>query len=141
VPADAKLDQDERRAVERPVELVGDRERALVAGRLEHPGREAADDLAPLRVDVVQDDVCEVEPLPLAREPRDEFRGVGRATADDRELHRAANLLANRVRNPDKMTFSPGPRCVKGRNPAASRLMSLPRWPTPARRRPRSSAP
>ena len=60
---------------------------AVVAGRVEHAGGEAADDLAALGVDVVQNDVGQVEPLPLTRQPGDQLRGVGRATADDGELH------------------------------------------------------
>ena len=88
LPADSELDQDERGAVERAVEVIRDGELAVVAGRVEHAGGEAADDLAALGVDVVQDDVGQVEPLPLARQPSDQLRGVGRATADDGELHR-----------------------------------------------------
>ena len=56
LPADAELDQDERGAVERAVEVVRDGELAVVAGRVEHPRGEPADDLAALGVDVVQDD-------------------------------------------------------------------------------------
>ena len=112
--ADAELDQDERRAVERAVELVGDGERAVVAGRVEQPLREAADALAALCVDVMQDDVGQVEPLALAREPGDQLGRVGRPTADDGELHcwtprgcsAATSGHAKRVRNPDEVTLA-----------------------------------
>ena len=96
--ADAELDQDERSALERAVEVVGDRQRSLEAGGVEHPRGEAAHDLAPLRVDVLQDDVCQVEPLALARETRDQLRRVGRAAADDGELHRRRAAAAAWVR-------------------------------------------
>ena len=93
--ADAELDQHERRAVERPVEVVRDRELPVVAGRVQHARGETADDLAALGVDVVQDDVGQLEPLALARQPRHQLRGVGRATADDGELHRWTPALCS----------------------------------------------
>src|SRR5262249_5336497 len=49
----------------------------------EHPLRHPAHDLAPLRVDVLQDELVDLE----ARQPRDELGRVGRAAADDRDLH------------------------------------------------------
>ena len=52
--ADADLDEDEVGAVQRTVEVAGQLEAAGEALPLEHPPGEAADDLEPLRVDVVQ---------------------------------------------------------------------------------------
>ena len=49
--------------------------------------RQPADDLAPLGVDVVQDQLANVEPVALAREPGHELGRVRRAAADDRDLH------------------------------------------------------
>ena len=56
---------------------------AAVALPLEHAPREAADDLAPLGVDVVQHELRDVEP----RQPGDELGRVRRAAADDGDLH------------------------------------------------------
>ena len=81
--ADPDLDEHEVGAVDRRVEVVGDLDRAGVALPLEHAARQAADDLAPLRVDVVQHELRDVEP----RQPRDELRRVRRAAADDGDLH------------------------------------------------------
>ena len=47
----------------------------------------AADDLAALGVDVVQGELGHVDPVALAREAGDELGRVGRAAADDRDLH------------------------------------------------------
>src|SRR5207253_6003793 len=69
------------------VEIVRDRERAVVARRAQHPACEPADDLAALRVDVVEDELAQVEALPFARQPGDELGRVRRAASDDRELH------------------------------------------------------
>ena len=85
--ADAQLENDERRAVDRRVEVVRDEERPLEPVALEHPARHRADDRAPLRVDVVEDELVDRQPRALAREPRDELGRVRRAAADDRELH------------------------------------------------------
>ena len=74
-------------AVEGAVEIVRQRQSAREPAALEHPSCEPADDLEPLRVDVLQDELRHVEPLALAREPGDELRRVGRAAADDRDLH------------------------------------------------------
>ena len=53
------------------------------AGAVEHPAREPADDLAPLVGDVVQRELLDVE----RGQPGHELGRVGRAGADDRELH------------------------------------------------------
>ena len=45
------------------------------------------DDLPPLRIDVVQHDLAEVEPVTLTRKPRDELGRVRRAAADDGDFH------------------------------------------------------
>ena len=84
---DAELDEDEAGAVDRAVEIVCDLERAAIPGGVEHPAREAADDLAPLRVDVVEHERPEIEPVSFSREACDELGRVGRAAADDGELH------------------------------------------------------
>src|SRR5204862_990790 len=55
--AHAELDQDERRAVERAVEVVGDGKGAVVARSVQHALCKAADDLAALWVDVLQDEL------------------------------------------------------------------------------------
>ena len=75
--------EHEVRSLDGRVQVVGDRERAGVAGVREHARRHAADDLAPLGVDVVQHEVVDVE----AREPRDELGRVRRPAADDGDLH------------------------------------------------------
>jgi len=98
LPADAKLDQDERRALDRGIEVVGDGEFSVVPGRAEHPIGEPADDLAAFGVDVLQHELAEVEALPLARQPGHELRSVGRAAPDDSELHL--------VRDIDEVTVS-----------------------------------
>ena len=68
--ADPDLDEDEVGAVEGAVELAGDLERAVEALALEHPRGEPADDVPPLGVDVVEDELPDADPLVLAREPR-----------------------------------------------------------------------
>ena len=73
--ADPDLDEDEVGAVERAVELAGDLERAVEALALEHPRGEPADDVPPLGVDVVQDEL----PDPIrsfSRESPDTSSGV-----------------------------------------------------------------
>ena len=62
-------------------------ERAAEALRVEHARGEPADDLAALRVDVVEDELFDRQPLALAREPGHELGRVRRAAADDRDLH------------------------------------------------------
>ena len=59
----------------------------VVALPVEHALREPADDLAPLRVDVVQHELADVDALALARQARHELRRVRRAAADDGDLH------------------------------------------------------
>src|SRR5262249_18863975 len=85
--SDTELDQDERRAAQRRVEVVGDRELAVVAGRAEHAIGETAYNLAALGIDVLQNELTQIQPLPLACEPGHEFRRVGGAAAYDGELH------------------------------------------------------
>ena len=81
--ADPDLDQHEVGAVERPVEIAGPHEVAGEPLPREHPRRQRADDVEALRVDLVQRDLRHVEP----REPRHELRCIGRARADDCDLH------------------------------------------------------
>ena len=85
--ADPDLEEDEVGAVEGAVELAGHDQLAFEALPLEHPLSEAADDLAPLRVDVVQDELPDADLVALAREPGDELRRVRRPAAYDRDLH------------------------------------------------------
>ena len=63
------------------------RQSAREPAPLEHPSGEPADDFQPLRVDVLQGELRHVEPSALTREPGHELRRVGRAAADDRDLH------------------------------------------------------
>jgi hypothetical protein len=81
--ADADLNQDVVSAVDSRVEVAGHLEPALEALAGEHPPRHPTDDLAPLGVDVLEHELVDVE----TREPRDELRRVGRASADDSDLH------------------------------------------------------
>ena len=85
--ADAQLDQHERCSFERFVEVVRDGQLAVVARCGQHPGRQPADDFAALRVDVMQDELTQVEALSFLREPGHELGRIGRAAADDCELH------------------------------------------------------
>src|SRR6185312_5109730 len=87
LPAHADLDQHEVGALERAVEVAGQVELAAVALAVEHPLRQPPDHLAALVVDVVQHELVERYPLALAREPGHELGRVGRASADDGELH------------------------------------------------------
>ena len=85
--AHADLHEDEVGAVDRAVEVSGDRQVAREPLLREHARSHRADDVAPLLVDVVEDELADVDALALAREPRDELRRVRRTGADDRELH------------------------------------------------------
>jgi hypothetical protein len=107
--ADAELDQDEGRRFHSPVEVVRDRQIAPIARGLQHPSGQSADHLSPLRVDVVEHQLPQVEPVGFAREPRHQLRGIGRAASDDRQFHGAGVL----VRNTDEMTLTRQPGRVK----------------------------
>src|SRR5262249_3983546 len=85
--ADAQLHQDERRAVQCAVELVGDEQASFKAGRREHPPREPADDLAPLGIDVLEYDLAKPDAVALTRQAGDQLGRVRRPSADDGELH------------------------------------------------------
>src|SRR5207244_13121036 len=87
LPADADLDQDEVGPVERAVELVRHRQRSVVALLFQHPRREPADDLAALRIDVLEHELAYADPVAVARQPGDELRRVGRPAADHGDLH------------------------------------------------------
>src|SRR5207247_2642115 len=84
--ADADLDQHEVGAVERAVEDLRRRQRPVVALMVEHPPRETADDLQPLGVDVVQNELTDADPVAVARQPRHELRRVRGAGADHGDL-------------------------------------------------------
>ena len=77
------LDENEVGAFDGALEIIGDLQRAGVVLPSEHPAREAADHVAAFRVDVVQHELGDVEP----RQTGDELRRVGRAAADDGDLH------------------------------------------------------
>src|SRR5439155_828954 len=117
------------------VPLQPDRDVAEADGAMagvEQAAREPADDLAPLRIDVVQDELAQVEPLSLAREARHELRRIGRAAADDGQLHRWERPCPHLVRNTDKMMLS----CLVARvKPweSARRLVNVPHEMTTSR--------
>ncbi len=74
--ADADLEQDRVSTVERAVQAAGQLERAVVPLPLQHPLRHRADDVKPVGVDVVQDELVYRDPLALAHQPRDELRRI-----------------------------------------------------------------
>jgi len=84
--SDADLDQHEIGAVDGPVEIVGDLEPPLVPLTVEHPLREPTDDFAPLRIDVLEHEVGDVDALTLTRQPRHELGRVRRAATDHSDL-------------------------------------------------------
>jgi len=61
LPTDPNLDQHEVSSADRRLEVVGDRQATAVTLPREHAPREPSDDLAPLRVDVVQHELRHVE--------------------------------------------------------------------------------
>ena len=81
--ADPDLDEHEVGAVDRAVELAGELERSRESDTLEHAARQRADHGQSLGVDVVQHQLADLE----RRESGHELRRVGRARADDRDLH------------------------------------------------------
>src|SRR5262249_33196040 len=86
--ANPDLDEHGIGAVERTVELSGRGERSIETLALEDPPRQPTDHLSALGIDVMQHALAHVDPLALARQPRDELRRIGRARADHRQLHR-----------------------------------------------------
>jgi hypothetical protein len=93
--AHAQLDDDEVRAVERLVAGRRAHDPGGGVGLVGHPVREAADDLQPLRVDVVEHELVDRQPVVAADEALDELRRVRAATAHDRDLdaHAASDHL------------------------------------------------
>ena len=85
--ADPDLDQDEVGAVDRAVEVVGHRQPPVETLAGEHPLGHPAHHLAPLGVDVVEDELPDLDAVALAGEPGDELGGVGGAAADHCDLH------------------------------------------------------
>ena len=81
--ADTDLDEDEVGVLDGPLEVAAERQLAGEALALEHPPGQAADDLEPPGIDVVEREPLDLEP----GQPRDELRRVRRTCADDRELH------------------------------------------------------
>ncbi len=84
---DPDLDQDCVGAVERAIEVAGYVERAVEALAREDPLRQGAEHLAAVTVNVVQREAAHVDSLALTHQPRHELGRVGRAGADDGELH------------------------------------------------------
>ena len=69
--ADAQLEEDERRSVDRAVEVVGDDQRPAEPWPLEHPCRHLADHRAAFLVDVVEDELVDRQRVSVrARFPR-----------------------------------------------------------------------
>jgi hypothetical protein len=80
---DPNLDQDEVRSVDGAVEIVCNEQPAVEPLPLEHPPGETSHHLAALRIDVLQHELADVDPLALARQPGHELGRVRRAAADD----------------------------------------------------------
>ena len=85
--ADAQLRDDELRARERVGRSGRPAHPHVRARRLAHPAREASDDLEPLLVGIEQHELADGQPIAPPQEPVDQLRGVGRAAADDADLH------------------------------------------------------
>ena len=64
--ADADLHEHEVGAVECAVEVAGDEQLPVEDLAVEHPRGEPADDLAPLGIDVVQDELPHADPVALS---------------------------------------------------------------------------
>ena len=101
---DPDLDEDEVGAIDGAVEVVRDDELSLEAFPLEHASRKPADHLAPLGVDVLEDELADRQALALLGEPTDELGGVSGAAADDCDLHPFT---------PVSVTPSTNARCAK----------------------------
>ena len=87
LPADPQLEQDRAGAVEALVQAGRPAHPSRVAERAHDPRRHRADHGEPPRVRV---DQGELGDLDVAGQPADavnQFRGVGRSAADDRQLH------------------------------------------------------
>ena len=82
---DPQLDDHEVGAVERLVARCGLDDPGGGVGLVGHPVRQTADDAEPLRVDVVEDELVDRQPVIATHEPLDELGGVRAATADDRD--------------------------------------------------------
>ena len=85
--ADAQLGDDVGRAGDGRPPVVGQHNAEGRAGRRRHALGEAADDSQPRRVDVHQPQLAQPQPVGAGQETVDEFRGIGRAAADDCDLH------------------------------------------------------
>src|SRR5207237_1301754 len=81
--ADADLDEHEVRAVDGAVEVLREVERPAELRAVEHPPGERSDHVEPLRVDVVQRERVDGQ----GGQAGDELGRVGRAGADDSDLH------------------------------------------------------
>ena len=85
--ADPDLDEHRVGALERALELAGDRECAGESLPGEDPLGEPADHLSAGGIDVVERQLADVDPLALAHQPRHELGRVRRSGADHGELH------------------------------------------------------
>ena len=91
--ADPELDDDEAGAVQRPLTVPRDDERARPFVLLENAPRQPPDHLEPLVVDVVQDELVDRQAVASRVESFDQLRRVCAAAADDCNLdaHSAAS--------------------------------------------------
>ena len=80
--------EHEVRALDRVAEVGGDAERERGAAFVGEAVQDGADAREPLRVDVVQDDLVEREPVPAGEQCAVDERDAEAAATDDRELHR-----------------------------------------------------
>src|SRR6266511_535404 len=86
LPADAKLDDHEVRAVQRLLEPPGQLQPAAEAGPREHAAGEAADHLQALLVGVEQHQLVHWQPLRAGGEALHQLWGVGAASPHHRDL-------------------------------------------------------
>jgi hypothetical protein len=87
LPADPDLDQDEVRAVDGGITIVGQRQSPVPTKMPEHPTGESADDPEALGVDVEEDELIDRQARRSPREPLDQLRCICTAATDDGDLH------------------------------------------------------
>ena len=83
LPADADLNKDEVSVRDRRVEIRGHLEAPLEALPRKHPPRHAPDDVPPLGIDVLKNEIVHRKP----GQPGDQLRRVGGSASDHRDLH------------------------------------------------------
>ena len=86
-PPNANLNEHEVGPLERRIEVVGDLEPPLEALPGKHPACEPAHDFTPLGIDVLEPELSDPELVALPRQAANELWGIGRAAADDSDLH------------------------------------------------------